>query len=49
MRSHAIRHRSPVPRRQRGLTLFGLMFWAIVIGAIAYVGVRAPSRRSTST
>jgi Tfp pilus assembly major pilin PilA len=30
----------PVPRRQRGLTLFGLMFWAIVVGAIAYVGLR---------
>ena len=29
-----------VPRRQRGLTLFGLMFWAIVIGAVAYIGLR---------
>lgn len=27
-------------RRQRGMTLFGLMFWAIVIGAVAYVGLR---------
>ena len=26
--------------RQRGLTLFGLMFWAIVIGFLAYVLVR---------
>lgn len=28
------------PHRQRGVTLFGLMFWAIVIGAVAYVGLR---------
>lgn len=27
-------------RRQRGMTLFGLMFWAIVIGAVAYVVLR---------
>lgn len=27
-------------RRQRGMTLFGLMFWAIVIGAVSYVGLR---------
>ena len=26
--------------RQRGLTLFGLMFWALVIGFLAYVLVR---------
>ena len=26
--------------RQRGLTLFGLMFWAIVVGFLAYVLVR---------
>jgi Tfp pilus assembly major pilin PilA len=26
--------------RQRGMTLFGLMFWAIVIGAVAYVVLR---------
>ena len=26
--------------QQRGLTLFGLMFWAIVIGFLAYVLVR---------
>lgn len=32
--------RSLPRRRQRGLTLFGLMFWAIVIGAISYVGLR---------
>ena len=27
-------------RRQRGMTLFGLMFWAIVVGAVSYVGLR---------
>jgi Domain of unknown function (DUF4845) len=27
-------------RRQRGVTLFGLLFWAIVIGFVAYVLVR---------
>ncbi len=36
-RSHALR---PLPRRQRGLTLFGLMFWAIMVGAVAYVALR---------
>jgi hypothetical protein len=35
-------HRArPLPRRaQRGVTLFGLLTWAIVIGFVAYVGVR---------
>ena len=28
------------PRRQRGITLFGLMFWAIVVGFTGYVLVR---------
>ncbi len=28
------------PRRQRGMTLFGLLTWAILIGAIAYVALR---------
>jgi Domain of unknown function (DUF4845) len=32
-------HRTP-SRHQRGMTLFGLMFWAIVVGAVAYVGLR---------
>ncbi|MBK8530099.1 MAG: DUF4845 domain-containing protein [Rubrivivax sp.] len=32
-------HRS-TSRRQRGLTLFGLMFWAIVIGFLAYLALR---------
>lgn len=27
-------------RRQRGVTLFGLLFWAIVLGFIALVGMR---------
>ena len=27
--------------RQRGITLFGLLFWAIVVGFVAYVLVRA--------
>ncbi len=25
------------PRRQRGITLFGLMFWAIVVGMVALI------------
>ncbi len=29
-----------VARRQRGVTMFGLMFWAIAIGAGAYIGLR---------
>jgi len=29
-----------VPRRQRGITMFGLLFWAIVIGVAALVGMR---------
>ena len=28
------------PRDQKGVTLFGLMFWAILIGIIALVGLR---------
>jgi hypothetical protein len=27
-------------RRQRGVTLFGLLFWAILIGAVALVAMR---------
>jgi hypothetical protein len=30
----------PSRHAQRGITLFGLMFWAIVIGATALVGMR---------
>jgi hypothetical protein len=28
------------PRRQRGITMFGLLFWAIIIGVAALVGMR---------
>jgi hypothetical protein len=28
------------PRQQRGLTLFGLLFWALIIGFVGYVVVR---------
>ena len=28
------------PRAQRGISLFGLLFWAIVIGFLGYVAVR---------
>jgi hypothetical protein len=34
----APRHTST--RRQRGITMFGLLFWAIVIGVAALVGMR---------
>jgi hypothetical protein len=34
-------HRRPPRSAQRGITLFGLLFWAIVIGFFAYVLVRA--------
>ena len=27
-------------RSQRGVTLFGLMFWAIIVGFIALIGIR---------
>lgn len=34
-------HRPPRPprRAQRGISLFGLLFWAIVIGFVGYIGV----------
>jgi hypothetical protein len=35
------RSAGPARARQRGVSLFGLMFWAIVIGFIGYVLVRA--------
>ena len=28
------------PTRQRGVTLFGLLFWAVLIGFVALVGLR---------
>ena len=31
---------SPARRAQRGVTLFGLVFWAVLIGFTAYVLVR---------
>lgn len=31
---------SPTRRAQRGITLLGLLFWAIVIGFVALVGMR---------
>lgn len=39
-----LQHRLPTARhaprrRQRGLSLFGLMFWAILIGFVGYVAV----------
>ena len=27
--------------RQRGVTLFGLLFWAVIVGFVALIGVRA--------
>jgi hypothetical protein len=35
-RTHQV---SPSRRAQRGMSLFGLMFWAIVIGFLGYVAV----------
>lgn len=32
-------HRTAPRRRQRGLSLFGLMLWAILIGFVGYVAV----------
>lgn len=31
---------TPARARQRGVTLFGLMFWAVSVGLVAYVLVR---------
>lgn len=33
------RHRSR-PALQRGITMFGLLFWAIVLGFVGYIAVR---------
>lgn len=36
-----VRRRGPVPRaRQRGLTLFSLLFWGILVGFVGYLLVR---------
>ena len=49
LRTHCRTPHSP-QSRQRGLTLFGLMFWAIVIGFLAYVLVRVlPTLNEYST
>jgi len=29
-----------IPARQRGITLFGLLFWAILVGLVALIGLR---------
>lgn len=34
------RHLASLARHQRGMSLFGLMTWAIIIGFVAYVAVR---------
>jgi len=28
------------PRRQQGVTLFGLLFWAVIVGFLALIGMR---------
>ena len=35
-------HKSSRPRRgrQRGVTLFGLLFWAVIVGFVALIGMR---------
>ena len=40
MRTDRLRGGASAARRQRGVTLFGLMFWAIVVGFLALVGMR---------
>lgn len=35
-----LRPHRPSAARQRGLSLFGLIFWAMLIGFVAYLGVR---------
>ncbi|MEP7139281.1 MAG: DUF4845 domain-containing protein [Caldimonas sp.] len=32
--------RGDTARRQRGVTLFGLLFWAVIIGFLALIGMR---------
>ncbi len=32
--------RRDTARRQRGVTLFGLLFWAVIIGFLALIGMR---------
>ena len=33
-------NRDAFPGRQRGVTLFGLLFWAVIVGAAALIGMR---------
>jgi Domain of unknown function (DUF4845) len=40
-KTRSARFARPLRARQRGMTLFGLMFWAILIGFTGYVLVRA--------
>ncbi|MBA4177753.1 MAG: DUF4845 domain-containing protein [Leptothrix sp. (in: Bacteria)] len=40
MAAHAGRTRRRTVKGQQGVTLFGLMFWALLIGFGAYVGIR---------
>jgi hypothetical protein len=40
-KTRSARSARPSRARQRGMTLFGLMFWAILIGFLGYVLVRA--------
>jgi hypothetical protein len=40
MRLCTVDRRHPARARQRGVTLFGLLFWAIVVGFVAYVVLR---------
>lgn len=35
-----VHHRRPLARRQRGVTLFGLVFWALLVGFTGYLLVR---------
>jgi Domain of unknown function (DUF4845) len=35
------RHFARSPARQRGITLFGLVFWAVVVSFVGYVLIRA--------
>ncbi len=36
----SLSHTSPPPFAQRGITLLGLLFWAVIVGFVALVGMR---------
>jgi hypothetical protein len=40
MTRHILRAATGLRRRQRGITLFGLLFWALLIGFVGYLLVR---------